>query len=64
VGIGAAVGLSVGVDDNVALGPAVGLGLGLGEGEGEGDAGLPAQPAMAITRTDPANSRALRLRTL
>ncbi len=58
VGVGATVGLAIGLAVGLRLRP------GLRLGEGEGDAGLPAQPAMATTRTNPANARPVELRTL
>jgi hypothetical protein len=62
VGVGVGVGEGAGLGANVGLGLAVGLRRGLRLGEG--DAGLPPQPAMATTRTNPANACPVELRTV
>ena len=62
-------GVDVGPGEGVGVGASVGLGLGLelgrseGADEAEGEAGLPPQPPIATTRTNPANARPVELLT-
>ena len=48
----------------VSVGATIGLGLAAGFGLNECEAGLPAQPAMARIRANPASARPIELRAL